>query len=323
MNELSKLMKKMGIQRKYIFLLLLRSPFDALRAWMLANLMKAVFLCLEACDGGRLWVVCITYGLICALLFFYNGTVWSLYAAFSAKVEAGLQRILLRRLMSLPLKQVDGRFGAEWITRLNSDVQAVNMMMSGPLNLPHAVVSVINTMLSSFLMLGSSRLLFVVAWVFIIPHLFLNYGVVLKYAPKWKKKAQRAVAESTAAIKPLVTEAESILLYDAGELMMEKYQESSRRLMKLNLGMQMRNALSSAVLRLFGCGGFFAMLAVGYTLVLKGRMPLAEVMYCLQVRLSILTGMFMLFNSMNNIKANSVCAERVNNVLEKEGDYEG
>lgn len=30
-------------------------------------------------------------------------------------------------------------------------------LMSGPLNVPHAMVAMINTMLSSFLMLGSSR----------------------------------------------------------------------------------------------------------------------------------------------------------------------
>lgn len=323
MNEFSQLMKKMGILRKYIFLLILRSPFDALRACMLANLMKDVFLCLEAFDGNRLRVVCITYGLICALLFFYNGTVWSFYAAFSAKVEAGLQRILLRKLMGMPLKRVDGCFGAEWITKLNSDVQAVNMMMSGPLNLPHAAVSIINTMLSSFLMLGSSRLLFAVIWVFILPHLFINYGIVLKIAPEWKKKAQEAVADSTSAVKPLVTEAEIILLYDAGDLIMEKYQESSRRLMRLNLSMHMRNALSSAILRLFGCGGFFVMLAVGYILVLRGMMSFAEVMYCLQVRLSVLAGIFMLFGSINNIKANLVCAKRINGALDEEGSYEG
>lgn len=323
MGELRKLIKKMGIQRKYIFLLILRSPFDGLRAWMLANLLKAVFLCLETNDGAGLWTVCVTYGLICALLFFYNGTVWSLYAAFSAKVEARLQRIMLQRIISLPLKQVDGRFGAEWITRLNSDIQAVNTMMSGPLNIPHAVVSVMNTMLSSFLMLKSSRLLFAVTWVFILPHLLINYRIVLKGMPKLKGEAQKAMAESTSVMEPLVAEAEAILLYDAGELMMKKCDESSRRLMKMNQSMYMRKALSNTVLHLFGCGGFFVLLLGGYSLILKGMMSLAEVMYCLQIRLSILAGMLMLLNSVNNIKANAVCVKRVNDVLEQEGTYEG
>lgn len=317
MSELFRLIKKMGIQRKYIILLILRSPFDALRAWMLANLMKTTFLCLEANDRGRLSAVCVTYGLICALLFFYNGTIWSLYAAFSAKIEAGLQKMMLQKIMRLPLKRVEGDSGGQWITKLNSDVQAANIMMNGPLNIPHAVVSIINTMLSSFLMLGSSHLLFVVTWVFILPHLFINYRIVLRHMSKLEEESQKAMAESTSVIKPLVAEADVILLYDAGRLMMQKCDESSRRLMKANLSMHMRNALSSAVLRLFGCGGFFAILMVGYGLILCGVMPLSEVMYCLQIRQSVLAGMFMLLNSMNNIKANSVCVERINAALEE------
>lgn len=127
--ELCRLIKRMGIQRKYVFLLLLRAPFDALRAWMLADLMKTVFFCLETNDKNKLSAVCVIYGLICALLFFYNGTIWSLYAVFSAKAEARLQKMMLQKMMSLPLKRVGGHFSAQWITKLNSDIQAANRMM--------------------------------------------------------------------------------------------------------------------------------------------------------------------------------------------------
>lgn len=323
MREFCKLVKRMGIQRKYIFLLIARSPFDAIRAWMLANLMKAVFLCLETNDRGRLRAVCVTYGLVCAFLFFYNGTVWGFYAAFSARVEARLQKMMLQRMMGLPFKRVDGRFGAEWITRLNSDIQAVNIMMNGPLNIPHAVVSIINTVLSSFLMLGSSRLLFAVTWVFILPYLLINYRIVLRHLPGLKEEAQKAMAESTSVIKPLVAEAEAILLYDVGDLMMKKCEESSRRLLKLNQRIHMRHALSGAMLQVFGYGGFFVILIGGYGLILQRTGSLAEAMYCLQVRQSILAGMLMLFNSINNIKANLVCAKRVNDALGEEKAYEG
>lgn len=322
MHELLKLLKRMGIQRKYVFRLIGRSPFDALRAWMLASLMKNTFLCLENGDGGRLWAVCAAHGLICALLFFYNGAVWSVYGAFSAKAEVRMQKILLQKLMSLPLKQADG-CSADWITKCNSDVQAVNTLMSGPLNVPHVVTSILSTVLSSFLMFGSSRLLFAVTWVLVLPHLFLNYQIVLKGLSERKEEAQKAMAESTSVIEPLVAQAEAILLYDAGDLMMKRYCESSRRLMKLNRGMHVRNVMSGAVLQLFGCGGFFILLTVGYSLILKGMMSVAEVMYCLQVRLAILTGMMMLFDSMNNVKANLVCVKRIHDSLKEEGIYEG
>lgn len=35
--------------------------------------------------------ICVSYGILCALLFCYNGTVWSLYAAFAARAEAALR----------------------------------------------------------------------------------------------------------------------------------------------------------------------------------------------------------------------------------------
>ncbi len=106
MSDFFGLLRRMRVLRKYVFLLLLRSPFDALRTWMLANLLKTTFHCLEINDADRLFTVCMIYGLLCALLFFYNGTVWGIYAAFSARLEAGLQKAMIQSMMSMPLKQV-------------------------------------------------------------------------------------------------------------------------------------------------------------------------------------------------------------------------
>ena len=67
MRDFCKLIKQMGILRKYIFLLLLRSPFDAARTWMLASLMKSIFHCLETGHAGWLPKICVVYGLICTM----------------------------------------------------------------------------------------------------------------------------------------------------------------------------------------------------------------------------------------------------------------
>ena len=133
MSDLGRLIKRMGIQRKFIFLLLLRAPFDAVRTWMLANLMKSIFLCLETDNSVSLLRICVIYGLICAMLFIYNGIIWSKYAAFSAKTEVWLQKMLLEKILSLPFKRVNYHFSGEWITKLNSDIQAAITMMNGPI----------------------------------------------------------------------------------------------------------------------------------------------------------------------------------------------
>ena len=316
MSDFNKLIKEMGIRRKYIFLLILRSPFDACRTWMLANLMKSVFFCLETENADLLLRSCVVYGLLCAMLFIYNGIIWGKYAVFSAKTEACLQKRMFEKILSLPLKLVERRLGGEWITKLNSDIQAAFTMMNGPLNIPHLVVTGINTMLSCFLMCRNNVLLLGITWIFILPQLFINYKMVLKPVPKLKERSQNAMAENTSLIKPLITDADTILIYDAKKLLMEKCEENSRKLMKVNMEMHVRNVLNDVWMRLLGIGGYLAVLLIGYGFIYNGTMTFSDVVYCFQVRGSILAGMIMLITCLNNLKANSVCIKRINDTLE-------
>ena len=318
MSDLGKLIKRMDIQHKYIFLLLLRAPFDTIRTWMLANLMKSIFLCLETDNAASLSGICVIYGLICALLFTYNGIIWSKYAAFSARTEVWLQKMLLDKILSLPLKRVNKHFSGEWITRLNSDIQAAFTMMNGPMNIPHLIVAVTNTVMSSFLIFKSSLPIFGITWILILPQLFINDRIVLKAIPKLKEKSQNAMAENTSAIQPLITDADIILLYDAGKLMMKNCNESSRKLMKVNMKIHVRNVLSDACMRLFAIGGYLIILLIGYRLIYYGKLAFSDVVYCFQTRGSVLAGISMLIACQNNLKANTVCIKRINDTLEEE-----
>lgn len=318
MNDFSKLITRMGIRRKYLFLLLLRSPFDAVRTWMSANLLQAVFLCLETNQSDKLFGICVVYGLMCAMLFIYNGTVWSAYAAFSAKTEVGLQKVMFNKILNMPLKRVDSHDSGEWITRLNSDIQAAFTMMNGPLNIPHVVVAVINTMVSSFLMFRSSSLLFGVTWLLILPQLLLNYKIVIGALPKLKEESQNSLSQNTSVVGPLIADADTILLYDAGELMMKICDEASRNLMKINMKMHVRRATGDVIMRLFGMGGYLIILLIGYRLIYNGTMAFSDVVYCFQLRGAVLAGMLMLITCLNNLKANAVCIKRINDTLEEQ-----
>lgn len=315
MREYFKLIKWLNIGRKYFMLLLLRSPFDVIRAWMQAALLRSVFSCLETENATRLPVICIGGGLLSAALFLYNGTVWSIYAAFAARTEARLQKEMTDKTISLPYRLVQKRLGSEWFTRRNGDIQAAITMMNGPLNIPHWVTAFFNTVLSSVLMLTASPILFAVTWVFILPYLLVNYRMVLRTLPGLKEESRSAMADVTSSIKPLIAEAETILLYDAGGLMLKKCEQESRRLMRANLKMHIRRGLSDMVSRLFGIGGYLALLLTGAVMISGGTMTFSDWVYCSQVRGSILAGVLMLITCMSNIKANAVCVKKVNEAL--------
>lgn len=317
MSDLGKLIKRMGIRRKYLFLLLLRSPFDAFRTWMLASLLKFVFLCVEKEDSGSLLKICVVYGLLCAMLFIYNGSIWSRFAAFSAKAEVWFQEKLLEKILSLPLKRIESRQSGDWLTILNSDIHGAFTMMNGALNIPHLAVSVINILVSCCLIFKRSLLLAGMTWIFILPLLLINHKIVLKAVPQLKEKSQTAIAENTTAIKPLITEAETILLYDAQKLMMKSCNEKSRNLMRVNMKMHVRKALSNMGMGLFGIGGYLAMLLTGYGLIEKGTMAFSDLVYCFQIRGSVLGGVLMFVTCLSNLKVNSVCVRRLNETLEE------
>lgn len=316
-NDLCRLLKRLGIRRKYIMLLLLRSPFDALRTWMQADLLKAVFYCIETEDAGRLPGLCIWAGLLCAALFLYNGTIWGIYASFAARTEARLLKEMTDRIMSLPYNRVHGQRSGEWLTKLNSDIQATVAMMNGPLNIPHAVTAFVNTVLASVLMLKGSPGLLGLTWLFMLPHLLFNYRLVLKRLPALREESRYAMADVTSLVKPLVADAEAVWLYDAGGLLMHKCEEHSRRLMRTNLKMALRMGLSDMLSRLFGIGGYLAVLLTGLEMTRNGTMAFSDVVSCFQIRGAILAGMSMLIVSASNIKANSVSAMKVKHALER------
>ena len=87
--------------------------------------------------------------------------------------------------------------------------------------------------------------------------------------------------------------------------------------MKINMKMHIRKAVGDAGMRLFGIGGYLVILLTGYRLIYDGTMAFSDIVYCFQVRGSILSGIFMLISCINNQKANSVCIKRINDTLEE------
>lgn len=317
MGECFMLLKRLGIRRKYVLLLLLRSPFDALRTWMQAWLLKSVFLCLETKAADRLSFICAGGALLCAMLFLYNGTIWSIYAAFTARTEARLQKEMRDKILSLPCKRVHGRHSGQWLTGLNGDIQAAITMMNGPMNLPHGVTALINTILSLLLMWKGSPALLGVTGLFLFPHLLVTCRLVWKRLPGLREESRRAMADATVSVRPLIADAEAILLYDAGGLMLEKCEQESRRLLMANMKMHMRSGLSDMICRLLGISGYLAVLMAGLSMTRRGMMAFSDVVYCFQVRGAVLTGIHMLITCVSNIRMNSVCVKKIKDVLEE------
>ena len=70
------------------------------------------------------------------------------------------------------------------------------------------------------------------------------------------KRINKCNPENTASIEPLITEGDAILIYEAENLMLKRCEESSQRLMRINMRIHVRKAISDALciwqLRIWG-----------------------------------------------------------------------
>jgi hypothetical protein len=60
----------------------------------------------------------------------------------------------------------------------------------------------------------------------------------------------------------LITCADIAVLYDGWDYLMKHFKQSSRSLLQANMKMHHRNAYSSAILPIFGMGGYMTLLIV-------------------------------------------------------------
>lgn len=90
LRELKTLLIFTGSGVEFLFLLLLRCPFDAAMTVVNATFLQHAFNAVTQNDSTQLTSLCLIFGLASLCLFLYNGTVWSIYAPFVTRMENAL-----------------------------------------------------------------------------------------------------------------------------------------------------------------------------------------------------------------------------------------
>lgn len=312
-HEISKIFKVTQGTSKFILLLLLRCPFDALLTIVQATFLLYSFDSIQQINKVNLEFVCIAFGIASIILFIYNGIVWSLYASFVVKTEAKLRYEIFAKISSVSLSQIESKQQGEWITRLNSDVQ---MPFSQPVHLPHLVCSFMKILVSSTILLYISPSIFGLVILFVIPHILISQLFIAKPMTKFTKKSLEATDKSTSSLNTLIVYADIAALYDAKDFFMKRFEESSLHIRKVNMKIRKRNALGGAILTLFGLGGYLIILLAGSLCEAGGPLPFEKLTAVFQYRGGVLTGSLMFVNSLISIKASMAGIQRINETLE-------
>lgn len=312
--EMKKLLSVTGGGFKFIILLILRSPVDLCMTAIQAVFLQNAFNAIEQNDTDGLKVVCVAFIIASLCIFLYNGAVWGTYAPFVVRMESKLRVNLFDKILRFSCERIEATAGGEWLTRLNTDVQ---MPFSKPLHFPHAASAILRICVSAIILWIINPAVFGWVMLFAIPHTIVSQLFVARAMPELNKKALEATAKNTGELAALITSAELALLYDGQAYLMKRFEQSSLALLRSKMRIHKRNALSTAILPIFGLGGYIVLLIASSSWISDGILTFGDLMAAFQYRGGVLIGGLMLINCIISIQAGLACIRRVNETMEE------
>jgi len=313
-REIKKVVRTAGSGWKFLLLLVLRMPFSIMSTIVNAVFLRYAFNATEANDTQGLIWICALFGAANLFLFFYNGAVWSIYAPFTTRLEARLRIKLFNKILSFSCERIEETSSGEWLTRLNTDVE---MPFSRPLHLPHAVGAIVNIGVSAIILLNSNAAIFAMVMLFVIPHILISQIMIARAMPGLNKKSLETLAENTGSLTELITCADVAAIYDCHAYFMNRFEQSSLRLIKANMKIHAKNALGAGILPLFGIGGYLALLTVSAGWIADGALTFGDLTAAFQYRGGVLVGSMMLISSLISIQASMAGIKRLNAAMDE------
>ena len=311
-RDFYRLFKHIGRGRQYVLLILLRCPVDFLFTWVNAGFLSRAFNAAGNLDSGAVVSACLFFGAATLGAFLYNFSVRMFFAPFCVKMERILRGKLYERIVSFPYERIESLPSGEWITRLNIDVRAP---YSQPTHIPTAVCAMFNIIASSVVLIGVNFSVFGWILAFVIPHILFSQFFIARAMPGLNARSLESAAKNTGELTALITCADAAAIYDCREYLIERFEKSSLDLMRAKMKMVKRNALSSAVLPLFGLGGYLALLIAAGKWISDGLLTFGDLTAAFQFRGGVLLGSLSLINSLISVSSSAASARRLNELL--------
>jgi len=314
-REMKNIISITGKGWRFIFLLLLRAPFDIAYTTINALFLQQAFNAIEQGDNTRLIYVCLAFGIASLCLFMYNGTIWSIYAPFTTRLEGKLRARLFEKIASFSYQHIEAAPQGQWVTQLNTDVE---MPFSRNFTFPHTACAVVNITVSAFILWRINPAIFGWVMLFVIPHILFSQLAIARAMPSLHTKSLEETATNTSEMAAIITCADVAALYNGQDYLMNRFEKSSMNLLRVNMKIHARSALGAGVVPLFGLGGYLLLLFVSSRWIAAGQFTFGDLTAAFQFRGGVLLGSLMLINCIITIQGSMAGIRRINKTIDNQ-----
>ena len=315
-KKVIRILKETGMIKDFIFMMILRAPFDFLNAVLASNMLESFIRLVERKEEGELFPNFWIFLLFTVVLFGYNMFVWAVVSMkINIRFIKKLRMRVYKSLLSRTQQEMEKLSAGDWISRLNSDIDKTDLYLVGPLNFMHMVIAVVNITMSAVVLFILNRTMLFAALAVTLPFFFLSSVVVIKKIPVFKKRSREHYARFTNWMEPVVNSSEAIKIFEGEELVLKKAREESLLIMKNNMKVHKRTALASGINTFSGISGYLLLLFLGNSMMGSEIEDVARMFKITQYRGEMMKSVMMVNSCIGRMKTNLPGAERVEEVL--------
>ncbi len=311
-----RLLKRLGLWKSFIVIMLLRAPFDFLNAVLGANMLESFIRLIENGEEDRLLSNFWIFLLFTVLLFGYNVTVWS---TISVSFEMRFQRVTRMKMLEVMLQSTQQdmeRYSAgDWISRLCTDIDKLMDYMMSPVNFMHGLIATVNLVFSSIVLLVINGKLLAAALIVMVPFFIISSVILIRKIPYFRLKSRESYARYTNWMEPIITAGDVINVFEGQELVLQKVRETSEKIMRDNMKAHKRSAWSSFFQIFSGNLGYLLLLIMGNVMMGKEIGDFARLTKITQYRGEMMRSVMIVNTCLNRMRTNLAGAVRVDEIL--------
>lgn len=315
-KEMYSILKETGILKRYLIMLFLRSPFDILNSVLTANMMQSFIRIAEGGTEPVLWKNFWLYLILTTLLFGYNMTIWSLMASkTTVLLHTNLRKKMFDRMMNLSPEELCDVTGADFFTRLNSDVDKTIEYLTGPVNYIHMVIALVNLIISSVIMAFLNIELYVIGISLVIAAFTINVSLISRKITSYKTEARLSLVKYTDWINSVTKNREMLSIFQGEEYVKAQIKAESKNILKENMKAHNRVSLCNMTYAFSGMLGYLLILLRGNDIMGKEMADFGALCKMTQYRANSVMSVNIIYNSINNMKGNLAGADRVKEIV--------
>ncbi|MCL2879660.1 MAG: ABC transporter transmembrane domain-containing protein, partial [Treponema sp.] len=182
----------------------------------------------------------------------------------------------------------------------------------------------VNILVSAIILLKMNLVIFGLVLLFVVPHIIISRIFIARAMPELNKNSLEATAINTAEFSSIINCAETAALYDGYDYLLKRFEQGSLRLLRANMKIRIRSALSAGIMPILGGGGYLVLLIVSGVWIAEGNFTFGDLTAAFQYRGGVLLGSMMLINSMISIQSSMAGIKRINETMsEKTEETDG